>query len=271
MKLVEGATTAVRRLLDALLIGLIVVVLLGVILGKVVPLTGRQTLIVGGPSMEPALLLGSAVIVRAIDPGSLAVGDIVSLQPGPGSAVFTHRIVEVVDRADGRWVRTKGDANATPDPTLVPASAIIGRTELAIPYAGYLLALMTLPTGIVFLLGLAGSLLAAAWLLESLELQAADRKRRSIQRPVAAAVSPSLARGEPIAVRPPTPGSGTPATPSRAPLTMQLAAAPASTPTPFGGPTGMGVGERIAATRQTRRRRERWQADSARRTSRGRD
>ena len=38
-----------------------------------------------------------------------------------------------------------------------------------LPLIGYLVALMSLPVGILFVLGLAATLLAIAWLLESLE------------------------------------------------------------------------------------------------------
>jgi signal peptidase I len=153
------AFRAVRRLLDALLIGLIFVVLAGVVLGKLVPLTGRQTIIIGGRSMEPAVPLGAAVVDGPVDPATLAAGQIVSLKAGPQNTLYTHRIVAVVDRPDGRWVRTKGDANADEDPTLVPASAIVGRTELVLPLAGYLIALLSIPAGVLFLIALAATLM----------------------------------------------------------------------------------------------------------------
>jgi len=127
---------ALRRLLDALLIALILVVLVGVVLGKLVPLTGRETIVIGGRSMEPTLPLGSAVVNGRADPATLAAGQIVSLKAGPQNTLYTHRIVAVIDRPDGRWVQTKGDANPEEDPTLVPASAIVGRTEFIVPLAG---------------------------------------------------------------------------------------------------------------------------------------
>jgi signal peptidase len=271
MRLVAGATTAVRRVLDLLLLALILVVLFGVVLGKLVPLTGRQTLIVGGPSMEPAIGLGSAVVIRPVEPSTLAIGDVVSLKPAPEGAVFTHRIVEVVDRPDGRWIRTKGDANATLDPTLVPAAQVLGRVELAIPLAGYLIALLSIPTGVLFLLGLAATLLACAWLLESLELEAADRRRAALARlaPAPAPASPTLALGEPIALRPPDPEP----TAGRAGGTLgrlRLTTAPAGGPS-LEAAQRLGVAEQIAASRDTRHRRARWQADAARRGSRGLD
>jgi len=169
MRILASSTVWLRRIVDIALIALIVVVLSGVALGKLVPLTGRQTVVIGGGSMSPAIPLGSAVVIASVDPASLARGDVVSLQISDQKATFTHRIVDVVDRPDGRWIRTKGDANAAPDPTLVPASAVIGRVEVAIPLMGYLIALLSLPVGVLFVVGLAATLLAIAWLLESLE------------------------------------------------------------------------------------------------------
>jgi signal peptidase len=183
---------AIRRVVDLALIGLIVIVLFGLILGKIVPLSGRQTIIIGGGSMEPAIGLGAAIVVAPVRPADLASGDVVSLQVGPERTTYTHRIVEVAARPDGVWIRTKGDANAEPDPTLVPATAVLGRVEWSIPYAGYLMALLSLPVGIMFVLGLAASLLSIAWLLESVE---SDTERAVVR------LAPDAGGGEPIATR----------------------------------------------------------------------
>jgi signal peptidase len=169
MRILAAATGWLRRIVDVALIVVVLVVLFGIVLGKVVPLTGRQTIAIGGASMEPAIPLGSATVIAPVDPATLAPGDVVSMRITEANAIFTHRIVEIVDRSDGRWIRTKGDANPDPDPTLVPASAIIGRVEVAIPLMGYLLALLSIPVGVVFVVGVGATLLAVAWLLESLE------------------------------------------------------------------------------------------------------
>ena len=63
------------------------------ILSRVVPLTGRQTLIIDGRSMEPTVPFGSAVVVTPVPPADLRVGDVVSLRSGPEHAIFTHHIV----------------------------------------------------------------------------------------------------------------------------------------------------------------------------------
>jgi signal peptidase len=224
----------VRRLLDAVLIALILVVFFGVILAKVVPLTGRQTIIVGGGSMAPAIALGSAIIVEPVAASDLKVGDVVSLRAGDEHALFTHRITEIHPESDGIWIQTKGDANATPDPTRVPASAVEGRVQLAIPYAGFLIALLSIPTGVLFLVGLAATLLAAVWLLESLELDKADRARITLP-PDAADVL-----GEPISTR-------------------SVAAAALAGGGGYGA-VRLSVSEQIELSRSTRRRRNRWLA-----------
>ena len=237
------ATGIIRRVLDAMLLALIVVVLGGVVLGKLVPLTGRQTIVIGGGSMEPAVPLGAAVIIQPVDAGALTAGDIVSLKAGPQNALYTHRIVAVIDRPDGRWVQTKGDANADQDPSLVPASAIVGRTEMVIPLAGYLIVLLSIPAGVLFLIGLAASLLAGAWLLDSLEPEwvvKGTARPFPTSRPFA---------GEPIAARPGTP------TPSNASARVGLM--PRRT-----------VSEQLALSRETRVRRARWGSAFPRRDNR---
>jgi signal peptidase len=270
MRILAGATTMLRRIVDLGLIALIVIVLLGIVLAKGAPLVGRQSIVVGGGSMEPSIGLGSAIVVRPVEPSALAVGDVVSMQVGPERTTYTHRIVAIVDRADGRWIRTQGDANPTPDPTLVAAGNVIGRVELVVPLAGYLLALLSLPMGAMFVLGLAATLLAIAWLLESLELDAAPARQLDGSRPASPEGSPTavaggqtdeaLVRGEPIASRPARPvlagASLLPAGLGASPWgTGPVAATPVSRPT---------VREQLGLRRATRARRRRWLGDHGR-------
>jgi len=197
--------------------------------------------------MEPAVGLGAAIIVRPVAAADLVVGDIVTMQVGEARTTFTHRIVAVADRADGRWIRTKGDANAEPDPTLVPVTDVVGRVELVIPLAGYLLALLSLPMGAMFVIGLAATLLAMAWLLESLELDQRPAPRRADRgaidplphepttgpSPARSVVDPELLSGEPIAAR-----SGAPA----APPGGSSGGGTSAGGSPTGGSPGHGIG-----------------------------
>ncbi|HEY7131396.1 MAG TPA: signal peptidase I [Candidatus Limnocylindrales bacterium] len=253
MKALAGATIWLRRIVDLALIALILVVLFGVILGKLVPLTGRSTIAVGGRSMEPALQLGSAIVVEPVSPDALNVGDVVSMRIQEANAIFTHRVQLVVDRPDGRWVQTKGDANAEPDPTLVPASAIIGRVLVSVPLMGYVLALLSMPIGVIFVVGLAATLLAVAWLLESLEPVPAGPGRAAVPAREPAPRAGSAGSGTPPSAAPALlPVSGAMALQLVAPGTRTpLLPDPAASPRP-------NAREQIARSQAIRRQRARW-------------
>ena len=226
-----------RRFLDAVLIALILVVLFGVVLGKVVPLTGRQTIIVGGGSMEPAVPIGAAIVVAPVAAADLHVGDVVSLRAGKD-----RDAVHPPDRRGRRADRRRAGSGRRAMRTRIPTRRRSrrrrhrGRVQLAIPLAGYLLALLSIPAGVLFLIGLAATLLAAVWLLESLELGQASTATGAARR---RDQSPVVGLGEPIA---------RPALPGRSP---RAAGTSRSVST---------IAEQLALSRETRKRRNRWQA-----------
>jgi signal peptidase len=194
MRLVAILTRAGRRTLDLLLVALILVVLATIVVARVIPsVTGGATFVVGGGSMEPAIPFGSVVIVTPVPAERLAVGDVVSVRVGAQQAVFTHRIVRLVPREDGLWLETKGDANAKPDPSIIPASTVIGRLEADIPYAGYAVRLLSTSQGVLFLLALGVLLLAGAWTLESFEFDQVAARRRAAQARAALTTEPAPA------------------------------------------------------------------------------
>jgi signal peptidase len=181
MSLEARLATWTRDLCDAVLVLLVALCLLTIALGRMLPLTGRTTLVVAGGSMEPAISLGSAIVVEPVDPRSLAVGDVVSLRSGSQRAIFSHRVIRVVDRDGTVWIETKGDANAAADPSLTPAGQVIGRASVTVPGAGYLIALMSSLHGIVFVVSLGLVLLIAASIVES--LVPVKRRDVGIERP----------------------------------------------------------------------------------------
>jgi signal peptidase I len=174
----HAGTAAVRwfrRGVELCLVGVVLVGLGSAVLARVVPATGRTTLIVAGGSMEPAIALGSVAIVEPVDASALHPGDVASMRVPGASAVVTHRIVRIVSRSDGQWIEARGDANASADPVLVPETAIIGRVQIVIPLAGRIMAALARPGGLLVLFGLAGVLLALTWWLESIERGATRR------------------------------------------------------------------------------------------------
>jgi signal peptidase len=178
---VSFARTA-RRTLDVLLLLLIGLVVVTMLIGRGIPaILGGTTFVVGGGSMEPTIPIGSAVLVAPVAAADLAVGDVVSLRVGEQHAVFTHRIVRLADRDGTVWLETQGDANAAPDPSLVPASAVIGRAVISVPLAGYLISILGSLQGLLFLVSLGVLVLAGAWMLEALEDDLSESARRRAQ------------------------------------------------------------------------------------------
>ena len=163
------------RTTDVVLVLLIVLVVAVLCLGRGLPLTGHPVLVVGGPSMEPALPIGGVVILEPVAPEALAVGDVVTLRSGPARALFTHRITRIVERDGSLWIQTKGDANATADPAISPVSAVVGRVAWHAPAIGYAVALLSSFSGMVVVLAAGGALLLLGWLLDGLLL---DRRVR---------------------------------------------------------------------------------------------
>jgi len=103
-------------------------------------------------SMRPALCPGDLVIVKAMDPASINVGDIVTFKSETG--VFTHRVFEKKTENGVILFITKGDANEDPDPAYFDASQLIGRVVLVVPfrhlYTPYgFLSLVLAPTALI--------------------------------------------------------------------------------------------------------------------------
>jgi signal peptidase len=96
-------------------LALALLVLLGIGIG---PVTGRYrvvTVLTG--SMRPTAPPGSMVVSTPQSAAAVRVGQVITFQaPIDGHPVVTHRVVEVVSGGTHPVIRTKGDANAAPDP-----------------------------------------------------------------------------------------------------------------------------------------------------------
>ena len=73
------------------------------------------------------------------------------------------------------WFETRGDANEEPDPTIVPASAVLGRVAMAIPGAGRVLGVAATPAGFLVVVGISGLLYGLSLALWSLANRRAAR------------------------------------------------------------------------------------------------
>jgi len=171
------AVTILRRGLDLALAALVAAVVVVGLTAYLTPAVHGLALAIRSGSMEPAIGVGSLVVVMPQDPATLAVGDVVTISLS-GGTVLTHRIHQIVQQDDRRMFRLRGDANPTPDPVLATQEQFLGRVVVTIPWLGYLLALMSMPSGIVALLSFGGLLLIAAWLVDDVAAEQADRRAR---------------------------------------------------------------------------------------------
>ena len=90
---------------------------------------GIVPMIVLTDSMYPNIQSGDLILCHTEDAEKVQVGDVIAfLDPaGNGKTVVTHRVAEITKDENDRlaWV-TKGDANNTKDPTVVPAQNLVG-------------------------------------------------------------------------------------------------------------------------------------------------
>src|SRR5919199_1569638 len=97
---------------------LLTAVLLGSVGVAIIQRSGAaQLLTVASGSLQPALPLGSLVVVVPRDAATVRTGDVITFSPpgDPGRTV-THRVVDVRGAGPDLQVHTRGDANPVADP-----------------------------------------------------------------------------------------------------------------------------------------------------------
>ena len=110
-----------------------------------------RILAVTSGSMQPAIKVGSIVVVQPIK--NYKVGDIISFNSGVTKKDnTTHRIVEIKGSGNNQTYVTKGDANKTNDQKEVPISKVIGKKIFTIPFVGYLLVYIKTLPGLILLI-----------------------------------------------------------------------------------------------------------------------
>jgi signal peptidase len=174
------AATAIRLAWVAAIVALMALM----VMPHLLPALGRQVYIVRGASMQPAIPIGAVVVIEAVDPTDVQVGDVVTFRAASGTVV-THRVLAVNDAGDLSF-STKGDASTSPDPVIVPAASVLGRVEGMVPGLGSFLTTLATTAGTLAALGILGSLLLVGWFLEEL---AATLRPASARRSVAPAVN----------------------------------------------------------------------------------
>lgn len=116
----------------------------------------RPAVIVSG-SMEPVIHTGSMVFIDS-DYADVSENDIIAFETG--GVLVTHRVVGITDEG---YV-TKGDANESEDPGLLPESALRGRVIMWVPWIGYAVKILGTPAGLTAAAAFAFGLMLLYWL-----------------------------------------------------------------------------------------------------------
>jgi len=166
--------------------GVLVVLIAFLGLAAVPRLAGYQTLTVQSASMTGTASVGSLVVARPLSADEVQVGDVVLVRKetdGVVAAPVLHRVIELQHRGGRVVVRTKGDANAQPDPTPYVLTGETMTPVLVVPQAGRWLAFARTPLGWTTIVAIPATLLL--WLqLKSIWF---PRRRKPESVPVPAA------------------------------------------------------------------------------------
>lgn len=125
-----------HRPLVWLLHGCAAVLACGLAALALLPVTGRQAMVVTSGSMEPAISAGDVVVLARVAPDEVRPGDVITFQGYGTSALTTHRVVSIRSLPTGLHYQTKGDVNDTADPNLASAKGLRGRVVVTVPAAG---------------------------------------------------------------------------------------------------------------------------------------
>jgi len=116
---------------------------------SILPITGDiKFLVVQSGSMEPAIKMGSIVMVKPVE--DYKIGDVITFGPySKIKAPTTHRIYDIEVSAGQPIYITKGDANNAPDIRKVAKKDVLGKVLFSVPYLGYGVDFAKKPIGFV--------------------------------------------------------------------------------------------------------------------------
>jgi len=138
------------RIVYYIVLGFLVLLIL-LFVGTTLPISGNYKLMtVLSGSMQPAVKLGSLVIVKPTN--DYEIQDIITFyKRGNKTETITHRIVDIEVVQGKPYYITKGDANENPDAREITEAEIVGKTILSIPLLGYVVDFIKRPIGFILL------------------------------------------------------------------------------------------------------------------------
>ena len=169
--------TTIKKIGNVVTTVLVVAVVLLAIALAGVRLFGLQVYTVLSGSMEPAYHVGALLYDKKVDPAQLRPGDVITFMLDE-ETIVTHRIVEVVpDEEDPSVIRfrTKGDANAAEDGSLVHYKNVLGTPVFTIPKLGHFANFVQQPPGLYVAIAFGAVLVLLAFLPD---LLGDDKKKK---------------------------------------------------------------------------------------------
>jgi signal peptidase len=120
-------------------VAIVALSIIGIFLGLQIALgTATPWVAVASGSMSPALEVGDLVIIQAVSPASIQVGDIIVFSTPQGSQTM-HRVTKIHALPNGDLqFKTKGDANPSEDPYWISQRDVYGKVIYRIPFLGWL-------------------------------------------------------------------------------------------------------------------------------------
>ena len=170
----------VWNLITSILVALVVLLAIALV---GVRLIGLRTYVVLSGSMEPAYPTGSLIYVKEVDVHQLKEKDVITFMIDEDT-IATHRIIEVlVDEEDSSVVRfrTQGDANDSPDGSLVHYKIVIGSPIFCVPYLGYVANFIQNPPGKYLSIGFGAILLVLVFLPDLLGDDGENKKKDKVK------------------------------------------------------------------------------------------
>lgn len=155
-----------RALSELVLLLLVVSTVLLVILSRN-GINGYHSFVLQSGSMSPTMPVGNLVITRSIH--EYQKNDVITFYTNDQSGnrlktPTTHRIVDV-RAGENLGYQTKGDGNKDPDPYITPASSVIGKVIISVPYFGWLVNFARTQNGFIILIVIPATIIIYSELL----------------------------------------------------------------------------------------------------------